>query len=90
VTQHRQKHVIHHSWGKHDAHSKDLQPEKVESFLIGLPVSAWPYGRIIEVSEQGVSNGGKEVEQYRKRSWAVIKAAMKRLDVIVELGPPSA
>jgi len=78
------------SWGKHYDHYKNLQPDEVESFLVGLPRSAWPYGRIIEVSEQGVSNGGKEVERYRKRCWAVIKAAMIRLDVILELGPPSA
>jgi hypothetical protein len=78
------------SWGKHYDHYKNLQPDEAESFLVGLPTSAWPYGRIIEVSEQGVSNGSKEVKRYRERCWAVIKAAMKRLDVILELGPPSA
>ncbi len=30
------------SWGKHYDHYKNLQPDEVESFLVGLPRSAWP------------------------------------------------
>jgi hypothetical protein len=73
-------------WNKRQKH-KELQPEEVESFLVDLPVSAWPYGRIIVVTECGPSSGTKESEHYRKRSWGVIVGAMRRLKVAVDAVP---
>lgn len=79
------------SWGKSMHHKRLHQsvlksPEEIESFLVGLPVSAWPYGRIIALSEHPIGGlpGGRA---YRKRSWDLIMAAMKRLDVQVNPWP---
>jgi hypothetical protein len=79
------------SWGK-SMHHKRLhhsvlkRAEEIEGFLVGLPVSAWPYGRIIALSEHplGGLSGGRA---YRKQSWDLIMAAMKRLDVQVNPWP---
>jgi hypothetical protein len=79
------------SWGK-SMHHKPLhqsvlkRPEKIENFLVRLPVSAWPYGRIIALSEHPIGGlpGGRA---YRKRSWDLIMASMKRLDVQVNPWP---
>ncbi len=78
------------SSGKQHEQFKDKQMGEMEKFLVSLPVSAWPYGRIIEVSELGISSGGLQGKEFRKRSWVLIRTVMKRLDVTVQLGPPSA
>ncbi len=78
------------SSGKQHAQFKDKQMGEMEKFLVSLPVSAWPYGRVVEVSELGISSGGPQGKDFRKRSWVLIRAVMKRLDVTVQLGPPSA
>jgi hypothetical protein len=77
------------SWGKNQEHSEEIQPDGIESFMVRLPVSAWPYGRIVEVQDSPLGDA-KSPPDYRSRSWAAIKAAMKRLNVEVKLGPPSA
>ncbi|QQR59659.1 MAG: hypothetical protein IPG59_09270 [Candidatus Melainabacteria bacterium] len=73
-------------WGK-PRHQKTFKKvEEVEKFLVSLPVLAWPYGRIIALSEHSVSSlpGARD---YRKYSWDLIIAAMKRLDVQVNPWP---
>ncbi len=73
-------------WGK-PRHQKTFKTvEEVEKFLVNLPVPAWPYGRIIALSEHSVSSlpGARDL---RKHSWDLIIAAMKRLDVQVNPWP---
>ena len=74
------------TWNKRLNH-KELQPEEVENFLVDLPVSAWPYGRIIVLTECGPSSGTKDTEHFRKQSRSIIVAAMKRLGVALNLVP---
>ena len=83
-------HVISVIWGGRRQQYKTMQPEEVEGFMVRLPVSAWPYGRIIEVSESALHSGGNTEMNYRVRSRTLVEAAMKRLHVTVQLGPPSA
>jgi hypothetical protein len=73
-------------WGK-PRHQKTFKTvEEVEKFLVNLPVPAWPYGGIIALSEHSNSSlpGARD---YRKHSWDLIIAAMKRLDVQVNPWP---
>ncbi|MBP7860667.1 hypothetical protein KA183_03215 [bacterium] len=73
-------------WGK-PRHQKTFKTvEEVEKFLVNLPVPAWPYGRIIALSEHSISSLPR-TRDYRKHSWDLIIAAMKRLDVQVNPWP---
>lgn len=74
------------SWGKPRQHKTFRAAEDVEKFLVSLPVSAWPYGRIIGMAENSIGGlpGGRD---YRKQSWQALAAAMKRLDVQINAWP---
>ncbi len=74
------------SWNSRQKH-KELKPEGIENFLVSLPVSSWPYGRVIILTESGLSAGTKASKIYRKQSWDKIVAAMKRLGVAVNAVP---
>jgi hypothetical protein len=41
-------------WIKANRLDTHVAIEDVKGFLIGLPVSAWPYGRIVAQSDQGI------------------------------------
>lgn len=73
-------------WGKPRHHKTFKSAEDVEKFLVSLPVLAWPYGRIIALSEHSI-NSLPGARDYRKHSWDSIIAAMKRLDVQVNPWP---
>lgn len=74
------------SWG-YPRQGKSVKCERLAEELAALPVSAWPYGRMISVQECGISGGGRQAEQYRKRAWDCIKTVSKRLDILVNAWP---
>lgn len=64
-----------------DRQWKEIQPDALEEFLLELPESAWPYGRVAIWTECGVSSGAKEARQYRQKSRRTVQGILKRLDV---------
>ena len=73
-------------WGGKQKHSKDMEPEQISKYLRTLPLSAWSYGGIVEVSDHPLgSNFGQ-----RKQTRSIVSAILKTLGVSVHVGPPSA
>jgi predicted protein tyrosine phosphatase len=73
-------------WGAKQKHSKDMEPGQISQYLQDLPVSAWPYGRIVELSDQPL---GSNIEQ-RKHTRSIVSTILKTLGVSIHFGPPSA
>lgn len=68
------------SYGKPQKNKK-IKVEELESFLLALPVSAWPSGRMVSLMKCGIKSGSKQVENYRERTWVEINIILKRLEI---------
>ncbi len=64
---------------------KVIATKELSKTLAALPVSAWPYGKVVAVQEIGIRSG-KDDERIKQNKEAV-KAALKGLDVAVEWWP---
>ena len=71
--------------GKRD---KSFKVEELGRNLLALPVSAWPYGRILGISECGIRSGSMaDCDRSFKHSWAVINKVLKELELSSQLWP---
>jgi hypothetical protein len=61
--------------------NRKIKVDELEKFLLDLPVSAWPEGRMVSLMECGVASSSPGVREYRKRTWAAVNAVFKRLDI---------
>ena len=64
---------------------KLVAPANLRRTLIGLPASAWPYGRVVAIQEAGIRVPGDD--QRIKRNKQVAEAALKALRLEFEWWP---
>jgi len=63
-----------------------LKPEEMTQALGNLPQSAWPYGRVVAVTENGVrSSPGEDVKIRKNR--AVVAGTLESLHVLIHWIP---
>jgi hypothetical protein len=71
--------------GNHEEHL--LQPAELTLALAKLPPSAWPYGRVVAVTENGVRATGDEVPIRKNR--ALVAGTLQSLRVLINWIPPA-
>jgi hypothetical protein len=67
---------------------RHVPTDRLGQFLVELPVSAWPYGRVVAQSDQGIVPVGSD--DYLRRMAATrarVAEILKRLDIMAELWP---
>jgi hypothetical protein len=62
-----------------------LKPAEVTQALAKLPPSAWPYGRVVAVTENGVRAAGDDVPIRKNR--AMVAGALETLHVLINWIP---
>jgi hypothetical protein len=62
-----------------------LKPAEVTQALAKLPPSAWPYGRVVAVTENGVRAAGDDVPIRKNR--AIVAGALESLHVLINWIP---
>ncbi len=63
-----------------------LKPEELTRTLGDLPTSAWPYGRIVAVTENGVK-GSADGEARIRKNRAVVAGTLESLHVVINWIP---
>ena len=66
---------------------RTLKPEELAQALGNLPPSAWPYGRVVAVTETGVRASGDDVLIRKNRG--IVLGTLQGMHVFVSVGPPS-
>jgi hypothetical protein len=62
-----------------------LKPAELTQALAKLPPSAWPYGRVVAVTENGVRAAGDDVPIRKNR--AIVAGALESLHVLINWIP---
>lgn len=62
-----------------------LKPEELLPALAQLPSSAWPYGRVVAVTENGVGAPGDDVQIRRNR--ALVAGTLESMHVLINWVP---
>ena len=63
-----------------------IKLEDLPKTLAQLPKSAWPYGRIVAVGENGLRASGDDVLIRKNRG--IVLGTLEGLHILVSLGPP--
>ena len=63
-----------------------LKPEELTQALGNLPPSAWPYGRVVAVTETGVRASGDDILIRKNRG--IVLGTLEGMHVLVSIGPP--
>jgi hypothetical protein len=69
-----------------DHEERLLQPHELTQVLGNLPSSAWPYGRVVAVTENGVRAPGDDVPIRKNR--ALVAGTLQGLHVLIHWIPP--
>jgi hypothetical protein len=64
-----------------------IKPEDLAQTLAQLPASAWPYGRVVAVQENGVRASGDDALIRKNRG--IVLGTLEGLHILVSLGPPA-
>lgn len=64
-----------------------LKPEELTQVLGDLPLSAWPYGRVVAVTQNGVRAPGDDVPLRKNR--ALVAGTLESLHVLIHWIPPA-
>jgi hypothetical protein len=62
-----------------------LKPAELTQALAKLPLSAWPYGRVVAVTENGVRGAGDDVP--RRKNRALVAGTLESLHVLINWIP---
>jgi hypothetical protein len=65
-----------------------LKPEELTRALGNLPPSAWPYGRVVAVTENGV-RGSAESDAKIRQNRAIVAGTLETLHVLINWIPPA-
>jgi hypothetical protein len=63
----------------------EVRPELVERYLLTIPDSAWPYGRVVAVQQSGVVAPG--TDQAIKTNLHTVQQTCTKLHIVVEPWP---
>jgi len=64
-----------------------IKLEELPDRLAQLPSAAWPYGRVVAVSENGVRAPGDDVLIRKNRG--IVLGTLESMHVLVSIGPPA-
>jgi hypothetical protein len=64
-----------------------LQPDQIQAELASLPESAWPYGRVVLVTEAAPKNRTDQVKTEMRKTRGLLLGTLKELDVQVREAP---
>jgi len=64
-----------------------LKPEEIPAELVSLPASAWPYGRVVLVTEAVPKNPTQETKTDLRKNRALLLGTLQQLDVQVREAP---
>lgn len=64
-----------------------LKPEELTQALGNLPPSAWPYGRVVAVSESGVRSGPADDEVRIRTNRALVAGTLESMHVLINWIP---
>ncbi len=64
-----------------------LKPEEVTQALGNLPSSAWPYGRVVALSESGVRSGTAEDDVKIRTNRALVAGTLESMHVLIHWIP---
>jgi hypothetical protein len=65
-----------------------IKLEDLPKALAQLPPSAWPYGRVVAVTEIGVRASGDDVLIRKNRG--IVLGTLENMHVLISIGPPPA
>lgn len=60
---------------------KTVTVDELRPVLISLPVTAWPYGRIVRASDPGLRRGDGKDEEAIRRNHQAVERVLKSLDI---------
>jgi hypothetical protein len=63
-----------------------LKPEELTQALGNLPLSAWPYGRVVAVTENGVRSGANDDVKIRANR-AIVAGTLESMHVLINWVP---
>jgi hypothetical protein len=69
-----------------DNEERLMRLEDLPKALASLPASAWPYGRVVAVTEAGVRASGDNVLIRKNRG--IVHGTLETMHVLVSAGPP--
>lgn len=64
-----------------------LQPDQVQAELVSLPESAWPYGRVVLITEAVPKNPTDKVKTEMRKNRGLLAGTLKELDVQIREAP---
>jgi hypothetical protein len=66
---------------------KRVAVDELRSLLISLPVSAWPYGRVVLASDAGLRHADRSDDEPIRRNHQAAERIFESLDIRVEWWP---
>jgi hypothetical protein len=64
-----------------------LKPEEVPAELVSLPLSAWPYGRVVLVTQAAPKNASDQTREELRKNRGLLLGTLRELDVEVHESP---
>jgi hypothetical protein len=64
-----------------------LKPEEVPAELVSLPSSAWPYGRVVLITEAVPKNASDQTKEELRKNRGLLLGTLKQFDVEVHESP---
>jgi hypothetical protein len=64
-----------------------LKPEEVPAELVSLPSSAWPYGRVVLVTQAAPKNASDQTKEELRKNRGLLLGTLRQLDVEVRESP---
>ncbi|MGH9504028.1 MAG: hypothetical protein ACRD20_14345 [Terriglobales bacterium] len=64
-----------------------IKLEELPAALADLPAAAWPYGRVVAVTENGIRTSGDNVLIRKNRG--IVLGTLESMHILVSIGPPS-
>ncbi len=64
-----------------------LQPDQIQAELVSLPESAWPYGRVVLVTEAVPKNPTDQMKAEMRKNRGLLAGTLKELDVQIREAP---
>ena len=64
-----------------------LKQEEIPAELVALPSSAWPYGRVVLISQAAPKNPSEQTKADLRKNRALLLGTLKELDVQVREAP---